>query len=97
MFNRKKIKNLKENLKMVNDQKIQLRNENIIYQKELMALRDMVLENNKMLKQLTEKKTKNVKRENVNKLAKEMSKIAMKNVEKAAKALNRKEIKNDEQ
>jgi hypothetical protein len=56
MFNRKKIKTLKENLKMVNDQRLQLRNENIIYQKELMALRDMVLENNKMLKQLTEKK-----------------------------------------
>lgn len=56
MFNRKTIKNLKENLKKVNDQRLQLRNENIIYQKELMALRDMVLENNKMLKQLTEKK-----------------------------------------
>lgn len=56
MFNRKKINILKENLKTVNDQRIQLRNENIIYQKELMALRDMVLENNKMLKQLTEKK-----------------------------------------
>ncbi len=56
MFNRKKIKVLKENLKKVNDQRLQLRNENIIYQKELIALRDMVLENNKMLKQLTERK-----------------------------------------
>ena len=56
MFNRKTIKNLKENLKKVNDQRLQLRNENIIYQKELMALKDIILENNKMLKQLTEKK-----------------------------------------
>jgi adenine deaminase len=56
MFNRKKIKARKENLKTVNDQRLQLRNENIIYQKELMTLRDMILENNKMLKKLTEKK-----------------------------------------
>lgn len=63
MFNRKKIKNLKENLKMVNDQRLQLRNENIVYQKELMALRDMVLENNEMLKELTKKKTRKAKKD----------------------------------
>lgn len=57
MFNRKKIKALKENLKVVNDQRLQLRNENIIYQKELMFLRDLVKENNEMLKELTKKKT----------------------------------------
>ena len=43
MFNRKTIKNLKENIKKVNDQRLQLRNENIIYQKELMALIYMFL------------------------------------------------------
>ena len=57
MFNRKKIKALKENLKAVNDQRLQLRNENIIYQKELMFLKDLVKENNEMLKELTKKKT----------------------------------------
>ena len=56
MFNRKTIKNLKENLKKVNDQRLQLRNENIIYQKELIFLRDLVKENNEMLKELTKKK-----------------------------------------
>ena len=44
MFNKKskQIKNLKENIKEVNNQKMQLRNENIIYQKELNALKEMV-------------------------------------------------------
>jgi len=62
MFNRKKIKILKENLKTVNDQRLQLRNENIIYQKELLLLRDLVKENNEMLKKLTSK-PKRVKKE----------------------------------
>ena len=62
MFNRKKkiIENLKNNLSEINSQRLQLRNENIIYQKELVFLRDMVKENNEMLKKLTikPKKTK---------------------------------------
>ncbi len=72
MFNRKKIKALKENLKAVNDQRLQLRNENIIYQKELMALKEMansfqksietlcnlMIENNNLLKK--KKTTKKV-------------------------------------
>ena len=62
MFNRKKIKVLKENLKKVNDQRLQLRNENIIYQKELIFLRDLVKENNEMLKELTKKKTRKAKK-----------------------------------
>ena len=62
MFNRKKIKALKENLKVVNDQRLQLRNENIIYQKELIFLRDLVKENNEMLKELTKKKTRKAKK-----------------------------------
>ena len=63
MFNRKKIKALKENLKAVNDQRLQLRNENIIYQKELIFLRDLVKENNEMLKEMTKKKTRKVKKD----------------------------------
>ncbi len=58
MFNRKKktIESLKENIKLLNEQRLQLRDENLVYQKELVFLRDMVKENNEMLKQLTEKK-----------------------------------------
>ena len=64
MFNRKKklIESLKNNVKVLNDKRIELRNENIIYQKEIMALRDLVTENNKMLKKLTSK-PKRVKKE----------------------------------
>lgn len=77
MFNRKKIKALKENLKAINDQKIQLRNENIIYQKELMVLKEMcnsfqksietlcnlMVENNNLInKKKTKKEVKNDER-----------------------------------
>ena len=78
MFNRKKIKALKENLKEVNDQRLQLRNENIIYQKELNALKQMVNDFkevlttnnelikdglNELLKQKYTRKTPKVKKE----------------------------------
>ena len=78
MFNRKKIKALKENLKEVNDQRLQLRNENIIYQKELMVLKEMVNDFkevlttnnelikdglNELLKQKYTRKTPKVKKE----------------------------------
>ena len=82
MFNRKKIKALKENLKEVNDQRLQLRNENIIYQKELNALKEMVksfeqaIRNNNFLientlkdmskAKTTTKKTTKVKKEEKN-------------------------------
>ena len=76
MFNRKKIKALKENLKMVNDQRLQLRNENIIYQKELIFLRNLVKENNEMLKELTKKKKVKPKKEE---LAKAYKRVVKKN------------------
>ena len=78
MFNRKKIKALKENLKTVNDQRLQLRNENLIYQKELNALKQMVNDFkevlttnnelikdglNELLKQKYTRKTPKVKKE----------------------------------
>ena len=71
MFGRKKIKALKENLKVVNEQRMQLRNENIIYQKELNALKEMIYEfratiesNNELIKQSLKKPTtKKVKKD----------------------------------
>ena len=58
MFNRKKkiIESLKNNVKVLNDKRIELTNENIVYQKEIMALKQYVKENNEMLKKLTSKK-----------------------------------------
>ena len=58
MFNRKKIENLKANLKLINDERLSLRSENIAYQKELMFLRDIIMQNNDMLNQLIAKNTK---------------------------------------
>lgn len=96
MFNRKKIENLKANLKMINEERLQLRGENIVYQKELMFLRDIIMQNNDMLNQLIAKNTK--KRTNNKKNEKqEMKKVVKKEEKVEKKVVKRGRKKKDEQ
>lgn len=87
MFNRKKkqIESLKNNIKLINEKRIELSSANFVYQSTIQSMEKKIDEIYEML----------VQKERTKKNTKEMSKIAMDNVKKAAKKLEekKKEVK----
>lgn len=87
MFNRKKkqIESLKNNIKLINEKRIELSSANFVYQSTIQSMEKKIDEIYEML----------VQKERTKKITKEMSKIAMDNVKKAAKKLEekKKEVK----
>lgn len=82
MFNRKKkqIESLKNNIKLINEKRIELSNANFVYQSTIQSMEKKIDEIYEML----------VQKEKIKKITKEMSKIAMDNVKKSVK---KKEVK----
>lgn len=87
MFNRKKkqIESLKNNIKLINEKRIELSSANFVYQSTIQSMEKKIDEIYEML----------VQKERTKKITKEMSNISMNNVKKAAKKLEekKKEVK----